>query len=331
MSDVQSNEFKVGDKVRIKEGGTSMYGDMAAGDEGIVFDVRLREGRILVTDKEDLNRRVRPEDLELVEDSFKVGDKVRIIEGASSKYGHLRGGRECFIYSTEDEDGFIRVAAKDRPSVSRLVRPRDLERIVPNGPEEEPVDVKAIQDLADRLGLCENFDRVVADKWGWPSRKMEVPTMAEMRQLAHDRGYGSSFDEAFPKPPEPFIGYPEVGKWVKATMKDGSVKEFEVTENNDRGHDYLLTNFTYGPVGRTAIFIIPEGKIPTGDHPDCHVVEWEYIEKPWKVGDVVPAGTSLPKNWTGQYRGAARGVVEFSTYSPNQKPAHDRTIVWVQD
>lgn len=325
------SDFKVGDKVRLKEGATSMSGVMVGGDEGTVSDVRVREGRILVTDKERMNRRVRPQDLELVSDSFQKGDKVRLIEGASSKYGHLRGGQECVIYSTENESGFIRVATKENERVSRLVRPRDLERVVPAGPEDEPVDVKAIQALADRLGLCGDFDDVVADKWGWPRRNMEVPTMGEMRRLAHDKGYGSRFDEAFPPPADPFPGYPEVGKWVKATMKNGDVKEFEVTKNEDRSHDYILTDFTHGESGHTAYFIIPEGKYPSGDHPECHVVAWEYIEKPWKVGDEVPAGTAIDKAWTGEYKGHSSGWSKFRTYTHGSTSSVDRTIVWVEN
>lgn len=257
---------------------------------------------------------------------FKRGDKVRVKPGARSAYDYgptdydeVRIVRNPEIILSGAARFRTVVVLNEDNSGSAFYRESDL---VPVLAEDSPVSEAAVKKWADNNGLCDEFDLLAFQHYGWSSRKHKTPTLGEVRRLVHREGYGELFDAEFP-PPEP--GYPETGKWVRLTTKDGKTHDVLVTNKpsdsrhviwiapdprQDKSHFYLLLPGYRGAMGASA----------------RHVTSWEYLDHPWKVGDVVPAGTIVGKQWTG-LDSNGRG----HTMRADVQSALDRTIVWIED
>lgn len=112
---------------------------------------------------------------------------------------------------------------------------------------------------------------------------------------------------------------PEIGKWIRATTKDGKTHQFQVTDNDDHhGGVFLQEDVSSGQ----DFYINLQPK--ESDDKTRWVVDWEYIQKPWKVGDVVPAGTVLGRVWLGRSESGIVLQVPRIHYSKL-----DLTILWL--
>lgn len=117
------------------------------------------------------------------------------------------------------------------------------------------------------------------------------------------------------------VARPEKGRWIRAVMWDGVTREFEVTmndpvqlgESHKNSSRYCLVN--YEPVGAR----------------DMYVRSWEYVERPWKVGDVVPANTKVGRTWLGAPSNDRRNTSPFLFDRPHQTSSSDRVILWLDE
>lgn len=183
----------------------------------------------------------------------------------------------------EGEDGFAYLS-KDNAPRRRAEISDDWHLIYDAGKagiEDDEVDIADIQKFADDLGMCSEFDLVMHRTYGWASRKVTTPTYGQLRELAHDQGYGTAFDKKYPKvePEEPYVvpTMPTKGDRVKVTRKDGSVVEGEVTRalkdartgdlfvdgkragfvfsSSERYHEYSLADLTIKSI--EVLYVMP--------------------------------------------------------------------------
>lgn len=211
-----------------------------------------------------------------------------------------------------------------------------------NGIEDDQVNPEDIQALADELDLCSEFDQTMFRKFGWASREVTTPTIGQMRELAYENGYGRQFDRRFPKVEPEEDPYeapkaPKKGENVVLTTGDGRerrgvVERVRYNEGTATfSHSYTKVNLEGAPYDSVYIFDTSDG-VKEYDGPDRTVVKVEVLEREWKVGDTVPAGTTLKKEWIGVIDGEKpHWVARFATVLTGQASEYDRRISWIQE
>lgn len=100
-----------------------------------------------------------------------------------------------------------------------------------------------------------------------------------------------------------------VMKWVDDVMKwgDDPVGQYLTTDDPEDGGTWW-----------------PSEKLPSGH---VRVVAWGLVEPDWKVGDVVPAGTSLDRMWLGRRRKGEYPMV----WGEGERTGYDREILWIEE
>ena len=109
--------------------------------------------------------------------------------------------------------------------------------------------------------------------------------------------------------PEPVPPLPKEGDYIRATLRDGRTLEGAVG-----GVDEVVLHHEI-KIGQDLAFIGGE------EHPR-DIVSWEPVQKPWAVGDLVPEGTVVGKEWLGRTDLGGLSVLNATDYS-----TFDRTIV----
>jgi len=84
------------------------------------------------------------------------------------------------------------------------------------------------------------------------------------------------------------VALPKVGRWVRATLDDETVEEFEVLDIEEDEISFEIKSLD----SMGTRFINKPGTKQIDKVPYLDIAKWEYIEKPiqWKVGNIVPTG-----------------------------------------
>lgn len=118
------------------------------------------------------------------------------------------------------------------------------------------------------------------------------------------------------------VELPEVGRWIEATDAEGTTKVIEVTIN---GTSLGVTRISHWWVSPNNARIDDADLVdPSTDR--GRIVSWKYVDKPWAVGDVIPAGTKVGREWLGSYPG-----VPNKHFSAEGKSTANRTIIWIEE
>lgn len=337
-------EFKVGDQVKMRKGAVSYYGTDVGGLTGEVTMVYAKDMAVLLTGVSG-NKIVKFGDAIKIEEVHNVKTEDEKIDKALEKT--KKDGGYCGDFDRAVE------RAKNLPLVERLkFVAQDMGEM--DIFHEFEANLKAMNAPFEALPTPAEGDYITAvtkDGETHTGTVTQVGTITDSGTLPYvsflinnkwsvictDR---ESFDyysnvephnvltswEYTAKP----VKIPEVGRWIKATTKDGKTHEFEVTKNSQftsvKDECVVLT------AGGIQLWVGPGNSLwTTEDH--AHIVSWKYIEKPansYKVGDVVPARTGLDRDWYGErtdgIRDYFRSVLPRDAFSD-----HPRKILWIEE
>lgn len=126
--------------------------------------------------------------------------------------------------------------------------------------------------------------------------------------------------------PEPKIEFPEPGRWIRAVTYDGAVYEREVQEEVEEYISAKESRVLWQDNGYS-FWMGPE---PDYLEEHWQVESWEYIERPWKVGDVVPAYTIIERDWYGE-RADGGSAVRRIPVCAGDPSEFDRKILWIEE
>jgi len=178
---------------------------------------------------------------------------------------------------------------------------------------DEQIDA-ALAIVKKEGGYCQTFDNLVKEA-------KSLSYLMRLDLVASDHGKQSVFQELLTVLKRRDL--PEIGRWIEAETVDGWKHTFKVT-----GHRF---NREWGTFFRPSensqeLFITwrPNGDVTR------KIVSWKYVEKQWAVGDLVPAGTPVGKEWSGLYEGAIKDIDRASDFRKGAFSTYDRRIVWIE-
>jgi len=217
-------------------------------------------------------------------DTYAVGDKVTMRAGAKSLYDMELGGLTGEVknadttYASRTHTLEVKFP---RDGTARLVRPEDVVPAKTGGYTDAQIDA-ALKTVKANGGYCREFDVAVQEA-------REMPLLDRLKYVADDNDrvhiYVELLDalKAAETPPYVMPKVPEVGDYVRLTMKNGKIKEGEV-KNLRR-----WTDISFEPI---------EVSLPDGDYGYCYqkdpgnynpmwqIIKVEQLPKPVKIPQI---------------------------------------------